>query len=105
MPNFLRFTYDPNDPDVVSAFDEISLWAARFGLFLFSHLELRPNLNILDLACGTGFPLFELAQMHGASCQVTGVDVWKQGIERARLKGAISQCSNVRILEADAAQL
>src|SRR6266849_598886 len=105
MPNFLHFTYDPNDPDIASAFDQVSLWAARFGLFLFSHLELRPNLNILDLACGTGFPLFELAQMHGASCQVTGVDVWKQALERARLKGNTYQCSNVRILEADATQL
>jgi arsenite methyltransferase len=105
MPNFLHFTYDPNDPDVVSAFDEVSLWAARFGLFLFNHLELRPNLNILDLACGTGFPLFELVQMHGTSCQVTGVDVRKQAIERARLKENIYQCSNVRILEADATQL
>ncbi|MBA2395585.1 MAG: class I SAM-dependent methyltransferase [Ktedonobacteraceae bacterium] len=95
----------PNDPETTSVFDEVSLCAAGFGLFLFSHLELRSNLNILDLGCGTGFPLFELAQVHGASCQVTGVDVWKQGVEPARLKGAISQCSNVRILEADAAQL
>jgi arsenite methyltransferase len=105
MPNFLDFSYNLNDPDSASALDEVSLWAARFGLFLFSHLELRPNLNILDLACGTGFPLFELAQMHGASCQVTGIDVWKQGIERARWKGNIYQYSNVRILEADATQL
>lgn len=105
MPNFLHVTYDPNDPDIASAFDQVSLWAARFGLFLFSHLELRPNLNILDVACGTGFPLFELAQMHGASCQVTGIDNWKQAVERARLKANAYRCPNVQILEADATQL
>ena len=59
MPHFLHFTYDLNGPDIAAAFDQVSLWAARFGLFLFSHLELRPSLNILDVACGAGFPLFD----------------------------------------------
>jgi ubiquinone/menaquinone biosynthesis C-methylase UbiE len=98
-------THDLDDSEIASAIDQVSLWSARFGLFLFSHLELRPNLRILDLACGTGFPLFELAQMHGASCQVTGVDIWKQAIERARWKANTLQSSNVEIVEADATQL
>ena len=105
MPNFLHVTYDQNDPAIATVVDQVSLWAARFGLFLLSHLELRPNLNILDVACGTGFPLFELAQMHGASCQVTGVDIWKQAIERARLKANTYQCPTVQMLEADVTQL
>jgi arsenite methyltransferase len=105
MPDFLHFTYDHHDPHIASVFDQASLWAARFGLFLFSQLELRPHLNILDVACGTGFPLFELAQMHGASCQVTGIDIWKQAVERARLKRNIYQSPNVQILEADATRL
>src|SRR5215831_20253319 len=105
MPDFLHMTYDQIDPDIASAFDQVSLWGARFGLFLFDHLELRPNLNILDVACGTGFPLFELAQMHGASCRVTGVDIWKQALERARLKAHTYRCPNVQILEADASRL
>ena len=57
MPDFLHVTYDLNDPAIASAVDQVSLWAARFGLFLLDQLELRPNLNILDVACGTGFPL------------------------------------------------
>ncbi len=105
MPDFLHVTYDLNDPDIAAVVDQVSLWAARFGLFLLSHLDLRPNQNILDVACGTGFPLFELAQMHGASCRVTGVDIWKQGLERARLKAHAYQSPNVQILEADASQL
>ncbi len=105
MPDFLHVTYDLNDPDIAAVVDQVSLWAARFGLFLLSHLDLRPNQNILDVACGTGFPLFELVQMHGASCRVTGVDIWKQGLERARLKAHAYQSPNVQILEADASQL
>ena len=105
MPDFLHVTYDLNNPEIASAVDQVSLWAARFGLFLLGHLDLRPNLNILDVACGTGFPLFELAQVHGASCQVTGVDIWKQGLERVRLKASAYQSPNVQILEADASQL
>lgn len=105
MLDYLRFTYDPNRPDTVSVFDECSLWAARFGLLLLNNLELRPNMNILDLACGMGFPLFELAHMYGTSCQVTGVDSWKEAIERARTKLNVYQLPNVRIIEADAEHL
>ena len=105
MPDFLQVTYDLNDPEIAAAVDQVSLWAARFGHFLLDHLELRPHLNILDVACGTGFPLLELAQMHGASCQVTGVDIWQEGLARARLKAQAYRCPNVQILEADAARL
>ena len=105
MPDFLHHTYDLNQPEMASAFDQVSFWSARFGLFLFKYLELRPNLNILDLACGTGFPLFELAQVYGTSCQVTGIDSWKEAVERARSKLNTYQFPNMKILEADAAHL
>jgi arsenite methyltransferase len=105
MPDFLHRTYDLHQPELASAFDQVSLWSARFGAFLFQHLTLRPHLAILDLACGTGFPLFELAQVYGPSCQVTGVDLWKQAIERARAKQQVYRFPNVQIVEADAAHL
>ena len=105
MPDFLHRTYDLHQPELASAFDQVSFWSARFGAFLFQHLTLRPHLAILDLACGTGFPLFELAQVYGASCQVTGIDQWKEAVERARLKQRVYQLPNVQILEADAAHL
>src|SRR5438477_11611061 len=105
MPDFLHHTYDLNQPEMASALDQVSFWSAPFGLFPFKSLELRPTLNILDLACGTGFPLFELAQAYGASCQVTGIDNWKEAVERARSKVHTYQFPNVTILEADAAHL
>jgi ubiquinone/menaquinone biosynthesis C-methylase UbiE len=105
MRDFLHRTYDVHQLELASAFDEVSFWSARFGAFLFQHLTLRPHLAILDLACGTGFPLLELAQVYGPSCQVTGIDLWKEAVERARLKQQVYQLPNVRILEADAAHL
>jgi ubiquinone/menaquinone biosynthesis C-methylase UbiE len=105
MPDFLHRTSDLHQPGLASAFDEVSFWSARFGAFLFQHLTLRPHLAILDLACGTGFPLFELAQVYGSSYQVTGIDLWKEAVERARAKQQVYQLPNVQILEADAAHL
>jgi arsenite methyltransferase len=105
MPDFLQRTYDLHQPELASALDQVSFWSARFGTFLFEHLPLRPNLTILDLACGTGFPFFELAQVYGATCRVTGIDSWKEAIERARAKQQVYQLPNVQILEADAAHL
>src|SRR5258708_28674635 len=105
MPDFLHRTYDLHQPEVASAFDQVSFWSARFGALLFKHLTLRPHLTILDLACGTGFPLFELAQVYGPSCQVTGIDLWKEAVERARAKLKVYQLPNVKLLQADAAHL
>jgi arsenite methyltransferase len=105
MPDFLHRTYDLHQPELASAFDQVSFWSARFGAFLFQHLTLRPHLAILDLACGTGFPLFELAQVYGPSCQVAGIDLWREAIERAKTKQQVYQFPNVQILEADATHL
>ena len=105
MPDFLHRTYDLHQPGLASVLDEVSLWSSRFGALLFKHLPLRPHLNILDLACGTGFPLFELAQIFGTSCHVTGIDIWTEAIERARVKQNLYQLANVAILEADAERL
>lgn len=105
MPDFLQRMYDLHQPELVSVLDEVSLWSSRFGSLLFKHLPLRPHLNILDLACGTGFPSFELAQVFGTSCHVTGIDIWSEAIERARLKQRVYQLANVTILEADAQRL
>jgi len=93
-------------PDYASgAYDELSLWAARFGMMLFEHLELRPGITGLDVACGAGFPLFELAHVHGPSSHFTGVDLWPDALVRARRKLAVFATPNLEIVEADAAAM
>lgn len=105
MPDFLHRTFDIHQPELASALDEVSFWSSRFGDFLFKHLPLRPHLRILDLGCGTGFPSLELAQVYGASCVVTGIDIWKEAILRAQEKQQAYQITNVELLAADAAHL
>jgi arsenite methyltransferase len=94
-------SYDFDDPGVASVFDEVSLWAARFGALLFDNLSLPPNSTILDEGCGTGFPLFELAQRCGAGCRLAGIDVWGAGLARAAQKGAVYRLPNVALIRAD----
>jgi arsenite methyltransferase len=85
------------------AYDELSFWSSRFGMLLFERLELRPGVKGLDVACGTGFPLFELAHAHGPSSHFTGIDIWPEAIVRARRKLAVYGLTNVDLHEGDAA--
>ncbi len=87
------------------AYDELSFWGSRFGALLFEHLELRPNIVGLDVACGTGFPLFELAHAHGPSSHFTGLDVWPDALARARRKLAVYGLTNVDLREGDGAAM
>jgi len=87
------------------AYDELSFWSSRFGALLFDNLELRTNIRGLDVACGTGFPLFELAHAHGPSSHFTGVDIWADGLARARRKLAVFGLTNVELVEGNAQQL
>jgi arsenite methyltransferase len=87
------------------AYDELSFWGSRFGALMLDHLELRRGIRGLDVACGTGFPLFELAEMHGPSSHFTGVDVWPNAIERARGKLAVYGLRNVELVETDAVSM
>ena len=88
-----------------AAYDELSFWGSRFGAMLFEHLDIRANVRGLDVACGTGFPLFELAHVHGPGSHFTGVDLWPEAIARARRKLAYYGLTNVELIECDAASL
>ncbi len=96
-------TLHPDYADAV--YDELSFWSSRFGALLFDNLELRHGIAGLDVACGAGFPLFELAFVHGPSSRFTGIDVWKEAIARARRKIEVYGLTNVEVYEGDAAAM
>lgn len=97
--HYLRQEIDINDASVVSAFDQASIWSMEFGRFMLRHLELRPGIQGLDLGCGTGYPLLELAHAHGSSSHFTGVDIWGTAVARAREKIPVYRLPNVRLIE------
>lgn len=105
MTGYLSYKNDFSDPNFASVIDELSFWSARFGLLLFNNLEIHPNQKILDLGCGNGFPLFELAHVHGPSCRVVGLDPWKEALQRANLKLKFYDLPNVSLVEADGAAM
>jgi arsenite methyltransferase len=86
-------------------YDETSFWSARFGALLFDHLEIHRGIRGLDVGCGTGFPLIELAHLHGPSSHFTGIDIWGAALERARAKLELHGLTNVGIIETDVASM
>src|SRR5262249_30871937 len=77
---------DLMDPRTAALYDELPLWSAPFGLALLEAVELRPGLTVLDVGCGTGFPLLELAERLGPGARLHGVDPWVQAMDRLQSK-------------------
>jgi arsenite methyltransferase len=91
--------------DVVSAFDDLSLWSAPFGLALLDVARLRGVRAALDVGCGAGFPLLELADRLGPRCRVVGVDPWRAALSRAGAKARTRGLANVELCEGKAEAL
>lgn len=98
----LQGDYDIHNPDVVSAIDDLPLWSAPFGLKLLDVVTLGRNMRALDIGSGLGFPIVELSQRLGATCEVYGIDPWIEAVERTRLKIRTWGIKNLTIVEGNA---
>jgi arsenite methyltransferase len=105
MRHFLDHPAGWMPPRPADIYDETSFWSARFGALLFDHLEIHRGIRGLDAGCGTGFPLIELAHLHGPSSHFTGIDIWADALARARLKLELHGLTNVDIIETDVASM
>lgn len=97
MKEYLADKSHLSDKELISIIDELPLWSAPFGLSLLNKIKMGKGLNVLDIGCGTGFPLVEIAQRLGDSCRVFGIDPWQEAIERGELKISKYQLRNVEI--------
>lgn len=88
-----------NDPAFISIVDDLSFWSAPFGLKLLDTVRYKKNICALDIGFGLGFPLIDLAMRLGPSSKVYGIDPWKVGIERTRLKLKYTGVRNVELFE------
>jgi arsenite methyltransferase len=103
--HFLSFAPDFASPRVVEAYDELPLWSAMFGLLLLDEVPLQGVRRALDVGCGTGFPLIELAERLGPAVAVHGLDPWSGGLSRAAAKLAVRETPNVTLHEGSAASM
>jgi SAM-dependent methyltransferase len=93
------------DRIIASAVDQTSFWAAQFGALMLEHVPMPGRGRVLDLACGTGFPLIELAGRFGRSRHCTGVDIERPPLERAGLKRSACRRADIGLVQGDAARL
>jgi ubiquinone/menaquinone biosynthesis C-methylase UbiE len=99
MKEYLRHEVNIEDPDIISVIDDLPLWSAPFGLKLLDIIELKKNIKALDLGCGLGFPLIELAERLGKTCLVYGIDPWGGALQRVGLKLRVYKIKNVRVVK------
>jgi arsenite methyltransferase len=102
---FLDFVPDLSSPRIITAYDELPLWSAMFGLLLLDEVPMTGVKNALDVGCGTGFPLIELAERFGARTEVHGLDVWSQALKRAAEKIESRETRNVTLHEGSASAM
>ncbi|MBL7727558.1 MAG: methyltransferase domain-containing protein [Dinghuibacter sp.] len=91
--------YNFNDPELVSGIDDLNLWAAPFGLQLLETVQYKKNTRVLDIGCGMGFPLIELAMRLGPSCTAYGIDPWPAGLHRAQQKTSVAGVNHITWVE------
>src|SRR5258707_4362698 len=100
--DFLTFDPDFTSPQVLSAYDELPLWSAMFGLLLLEEVPLAKTTNVLDVGCRTGFPLIELAERLGARVQVHCLDTCAAGLKAPTPNIATPRSPNVSLLVVNA---
>lgn len=105
--DYLTLAYDLRDPGFAELYDAVIVpqWSTPFGrllLSVFLTLPRDPGCQVLDVACGTGYPTLELARFLGQDCDLAGIDTWEEAILIARRRATDEWLRNVTFLAADA---
>jgi arsenite methyltransferase len=95
--DYLLHETDMDDLHLISVMDELPLWSAPFGIELLNTIAMNSR-SVLEIGCGTGFPLIEIAQRLGKHSVVAGLDVWEQALRRVGLKCRTYALNQVQIV-------
>jgi ubiquinone/menaquinone biosynthesis C-methylase UbiE len=96
--DYLKETFDFNSPSFLCAYEELPLWSAPFGMTLLDRIRYKKNSRLLDIGCGTGFPLTEIAQRFGAGSEITGLDPWDAALKLTAERIEAMSLSNVKLI-------
>jgi len=105
LKKYLTHSFNTDDAELISVIDELPLWSAPFGLKLLDTIKLSHNIKALDIGCGLGFPVIELAQRLGDTSKVFGIDPWEKATERTLFKIKKYGINNVEIIQGIAEEL
>jgi SAM-dependent methyltransferase len=72
---------------------------------LLTQARLEPGMSVLDLACGTGDPVLEIARRVGPAGRVTASDLSPQMLDVCRQNAAAAGLANMSFAVADAEEL
>jgi arsenite methyltransferase len=86
-------------------FDELPLWSAPFGLKLLDYVNYKPGITALDIGCGAGFPLLELAMRLGNTSKVYGIDPDAEALSKAGSKAETFGIENIHLLKGFAEEI
>lgn len=103
--SYLDTALNLTDAELVSLIDDLPLWSAPFGQKLLDVVRISKNLTVLDVGCGAGFPIVELAARLGETCRCFGVDPWPDALARARQKAAAWHLYTLQFKQAAAESL
>lgn len=95
---YLNNYYDLNSNILVEVFDELPFWSAPFGLRLLEKVVYHRGIKVLDIGCGTGFPLIEIAMRLGNTCKIYGLDPWDAALTRAKKKIEVYNIKNIELI-------
>lgn len=105
MENYLNRKLDYKQTDITNVYDELPLWSSACGLMLLDNFPIADYSKYLDIACGTGFPLIEIAQRLGNKCNSVGIDPWTEAVKRCQTKIDTLRIESIKIIEGDASVL
>jgi ubiquinone/menaquinone biosynthesis C-methylase UbiE len=69
---------------------------------IIQHLELQPDMVVLDMGCGPGRVTIPLARQVGEHGKVVAVDIQPGMLHRAREKARAAQLANIEFVQAGA---
>ncbi|MCS7002978.1 MAG: class I SAM-dependent methyltransferase, partial [Dehalococcoidia bacterium] len=78
---------------------------ARFRALILRHVPIGPNLRVVDVRCGVGALLFEVAHMLGPTATLVGVDPSREALARAEATRARYGLTNVSFRHAPSATI